>query len=335
MDLGKSTQCPGSDKKAKICYGMECAKTASNQITYPDSKPTRSPQPDCCFHDDRWYWAGDLIKNNVFYTMKCNSECNVETQLNEDLIKAPTREHCFPSRSCGKAPAWKVKKIVGGSHSPQNGHPWSVMILKTEGTRQFTCGATIICNKWILTAAHCIAHQSYYREEYDLNPVDYRLYFGRVFGVLYRHGPQVEMRTGGDIEKILPHPEFKPVGGIMFNDIALIKLSSPLEFNNFIQPACLPINSDDSPKAGETGWANGWGLTRGVGPDNTVLKQVAVMIHDEEECYRRHKSTYKKDSGLVCGGGTYGHDTCVGDSGGPLLGLRLDGSLSYSSYRKR
>ena len=143
------------------------------------------------------------------------------------------------------------------------------------------------------------------------------------------------MRTGNDIELIIPHPEFKPVGGVMFNDIALIKLTRPLTFNNFIQPACLPINQDDSPKPGETGWANGWGLTRGFGPDNTVLKQVAVMVHNEEECFKRHQTTYKKNAGLVCGGGTYGHDTCVGDSGGPLLGLRLDGSLSYSSYRKR
>ena len=102
------------------------------------------------------------------------------------MIKAPTREHCYPSRTCGKAPAWKVKKIVGGSHSPQNGHPWSVMILKMEGTRQFTCGATVICNKWILTAAHCIAHQSFHRDEPDLDPNDYRLYFGRQFGVLYK-----------------------------------------------------------------------------------------------------------------------------------------------------
>ena len=37
---------------------------------------------------------------------------------------------------------------------------------------------------------------------------------------------------------------------------------------------------------------------------------------------------------IICGGGSYGHDTCVGDSGGSLLGLRLVGSRSYSSYRQ-
>ena len=127
----------------------------------------------------------------------------------------------------------------------------------------------MICSQWILTAAHCIAHQSFHRNEPDLNPEDYRLFFGRQFGVLYKTGPQVEVRSGVDIERIVPHPHFNPVGGVMFNDIALIKLSRPLEFNTFVQPACLPLNGEDSPKPGETGWANGWGLTRGFGPDNT------------------------------------------------------------------
>ena len=63
MDLGKSTQCPGADKKAKICYGSECPKS-SNQITYKTVNSTPSPLlPDCCFYNDRWYAAGDVVKD--------------------------------------------------------------------------------------------------------------------------------------------------------------------------------------------------------------------------------------------------------------------------------
>ena len=113
------------------------------------------------------------------------------------------------------------------------------------------------------------------------------------------------------------------------------KLVKDLEWSTYIQPACLPVDDKDSPKPEETGWANGWGLTRGHGPDNSKLKQVAVRIHDENECYRRQPNKYRKNEGLICGGGSYGHDTCTGDSGGPLLGLRLDGDLSYSSFSSR
>ena len=63
MDLGKSAQCPGADKKAKICYGSECPKS-SNQITYETLNSTSSPLlPDCCFYNDRWYVAGDVVKD--------------------------------------------------------------------------------------------------------------------------------------------------------------------------------------------------------------------------------------------------------------------------------
>ena len=76
----------------------------------------------------------------------------------------------------------------------------------------------------------------------------------------------------------------------------------------YVQPACLPINGEDTPQQGETGWANGWGLTRGFGPDNKVLKQVAVRIHDDAQCMN-FQPDYKQNIGFICGGGTFGHDT--------------------------
>ena len=76
-----------------------------------------------------------------------------------------------------------------------------------------------------MTAAHCIAHQSYFSPIYDLNPNDYQLYFGRHYGATYQPMPQTEERSGSEhIEKIEVHPNFNQ-GTIMYNDIALIKAS--------------------------------------------------------------------------------------------------------------
>ena len=48
--------------------------------------------------------------------------------------------------------------------------------------------------------------------------------------------------------------------GVITNDIGVIRLKRPIEFNQYIQPACLPQKPSD---IGRRVWATGWGITRG------------------------------------------------------------------------
>ena len=234
QSIGRSKKCLGMDKNVKSCYGKACSVSQNNQIVVndqitfkaePGPSPTESSQAPCCEFNGQNYQAGDVIKADLLVSVFCDLGCNIHTELNEGIFKS-RKNSCFPvSPKCGKAPAWRVKKIVGGSQTQPHSHPWSVMIKKSEGTRIFVCGATVICKRWLMTAAHCIAHQSYFSPVYDLNPKDYQLYFGRHYGATYQPMPQTEERSGiAHIEKIEVHPNFNQ-GTIMYNDIALIKVA--------------------------------------------------------------------------------------------------------------
>lgn len=58
------------------------------------------------------------------------------------------------------------------------------------------------------------------------------------------------------INRIVRHPSYKPPA--MYADIALVKLSTAVAFNNDIRPACLYQRYDTVPMQA---WISGWGVT--------------------------------------------------------------------------
>ena len=49
------------------------------------------------------------------------------------------------------------ERIVGGSAVSEGDIPWQIMLLQNDA---FSCGGSIISEKWILTAAHCVRYKS-------------------------------------------------------------------------------------------------------------------------------------------------------------------------------
>lgn len=65
---------------------------------------------------------------------------------------------CPPTRprlpaDCGLAPAAALTRIVGGSAAGRGEWPWQVSLWLQR--REHRCGAVLVAEKWLLSAAHC------------------------------------------------------------------------------------------------------------------------------------------------------------------------------------
>lgn len=102
------------------------------------------------------------------------------------------------------------------------------------------------------------------------------------------------------------------------NDIALIKLKTPIKFTNYIIPACLPTRefAEEVLMKEKDGMISGFGRLHERGPQTTVLQKLTVPYVDRALCIE--SSTFKISKHMFCAGyDTESKDACQGDSGGP------------------
>ena len=108
-------------------------------------------------------------------------------------------------------------------------------------------------------------------------------------------------------------------GGTLNNDYVILKLSSPLTFNDDVKPACLP-DASFAPE-GQTCVTSGWGtLSSGANSLPTDLQWVAVPTVTNAQCNAPESYGGSITDSMLCGGYKEGgKDACQGDSGGPYV----------------
>ena len=77
-------------------------------------------------------------------------------------------------------------------------------------------------------------------------------------GKHYKTKPEVETQTR-TVERIFGNSKYNYVTTI--NDISLVKLAQPFEFNENVGAVCLPTKH---PEAGDYGIVTGWGDVQGI-----------------------------------------------------------------------
>lgn len=160
------------------------------------------------------------------------------------------------------------------------------------------CGGTLIDSRHVLTAAHCLG---------TTDPAAITI----VAGLHQKNASEVHSRQQRAVQQIFKHPQYNTQ--THDHDITILRLAQPVQFNNYVQPACLP---GPDPKINADVVLTGWGaLTINGGPYH-ILKQTKVKVVGNCDKYWSQVDETRQ----VCvGHATTGDSACRGDSGGPMV----------------
>ncbi|XP_062316169.1 chymotrypsin-like elastase family member 2A isoform X1 [Osmerus eperlanus] len=203
-----------------------------------------------------------------------------------------------------------LTRVVGGDDVRQHSWPWQVSLQYrgSSGSYHHTCGASLISSQWVMTAAHCISSRN-----------TYKVFLGK-------HNLKNANEAGSmgiAPAKIIVHEKWDSYR--IRNDIALIKLPSPISFSNTVMAACLPdsgaILAHNAPC-----YVTGWGRLWTGGPIADILQQALLPVVSHPNCSKPDWWGSLVTNDMVCAGGDGNLASCNGDSGGPLNCQNSDGS---------
>jgi len=210
------------------------------------------------------------------------------------------------SSDCKCGLAKRKSRIVGGVVTEVNEYPWQVGIVD-KGYTQVWCGASLISDRWILTAAHCTRGESGGNIQALLGEHD------------YSSNKETNMVRVG-IAEIINHPDYHHQTTNI--DFSLLKMKKTIDFSKYshIRPICLPTDTSKD-YTDFTATVSGWGTLSSGGSSSKKLREVDVKVLSNSDC--KNKYSYPSSwitSEMLCAnvdGG--GKDACQGDSGGPLV----------------
>ncbi|XP_030564304.1 serine protease snake-like [Drosophila novamexicana] len=200
--------------------------------------------------------------------------------------------------------------IVGGQPADPKEFPHMARLGRRHqqlGTIDWFCGGTLISNKFVLTAAHCLES-----EQGEVNVV-------RLGDLDLDNDQEDASPKNYAVADYFRHPQF--TSSDLYNDIGIIKLAEPVKFDRYKHPACLPFENGENL---DSFIAVGWGSTSLAGKSSPKLIKVKLDRIADEICRRVIERSEDYPHGFepvsqMCVGSSKAMDTCNGDSGGPIL----------------
>ncbi|ORX66136.1 trypsin-like serine protease [Linderina pennispora] len=197
-----------------------------------------------------------------------------------------------------------VPRIVGGSPMTSKGYGFTAYIIAhgSDNTAGL-CTGVLITPTAVITAAHCVFPDS----KTSYGAADYEIWFGL-------DAPTQATKTPGfKVSRIQWASDYSLT--TLLADVAVLHLSSPVP-----DTVAVPTKIYTGPVYQDTPvWAAGFGRTRpnDSKSQSSVLMYVGLRLGSSSYC-NAHNDNYDSSSQL-CTSYLAGRDTCLGDSGGPLM----------------
>jgi secreted trypsin-like serine protease len=183
----------------------------------------------------------------------------------------------------GFAAASPNHRVVNGTDANIEDYPFVVMLRRNATHR---CGATILSPDWVLTAAHCVDSDA---SEYT---VQYATQFISSVGNII------------NVDRYIIHEKYIQIGEYRANDIAILKLKSPIPLGPKAQLTKLPPPYYEVPENENNCTLVGWGRDKTGGNKQDHLQKVDYFIVANSECKNIHYETI------------YPHNICAAYPGG-------------------
>ncbi|XP_033646369.1 serine protease hepsin-like [Asterias rubens] len=228
---------------------------------------------------------------------------------------------CLPEAGSGcgtRQPEDKsIQRIVGGEDAARGAWPWYAQ-LYFDGT--FSCGGTLVENKYIVTAAHCVSGPG------ANVAADWKVYLGKN----RENDSENNDEHVSDVTHIIIHGNYNDE--TTDNDIAVMVLASqPPEESRFINSVCLDAGGSAGFDGTSVCYIAGFGLTQEDGSVAYVLQEALVPIVNTGDCNNAYGGQITDN--MICAGYQEGGiDSCQGDSGGPLVCSRRDESANVERW---
>lgn len=313
----------GDDESDLLCKHLACSGPDCDVSTCPSITSSRL-NVSCELKDDKVPCDKDIRPGTIakyschehhrpttnFHKFNVEAACQSNGKWSTEILK------CEPKCGYLRSP---IPLIVNGFIA-DFAVPWhAALFMRKDNEFVFACGATLVTESVVLSAAHCFAH---------INETDVKIAIGKRRSSFATSADET-LAQFFDVARIIRHPLYLDKLGNYGSDIALVELNASVTLSDDIHPACIDWDLDDITShlsRNRVGIIAGMGITEND-TSSEVLRMAKLPVVSNDDCVRLQPKDFQKFVTFTTFCAGYGNGTmspCNGDSGGGFLFLSRD-----------